>query len=164
MKRAFLLCMMLAAAPLPAFAQGTVSAPLAGKLLITGSSSMAPRVEELGKRFRTRHPGVVITVEAGGSGRGVGDALELVTAITIALLGMLVTGYAYSVRLLRPIRALRAQAPGMVREQLGETIDASTSSNEVAALVESFQFLVPKCGAAQLDTLSRSPFGITVGP
>lgn len=76
MKRAFLLCMMLVAAPLAAFAQGTASAPLAGKLLITGSSTMAPMVEELGRHFRTRHPGVVITVEAGGSGRGVADALE----------------------------------------------------------------------------------------
>jgi len=76
MKRAFLLCMTLAAAPLSGFAQGTASAPLSGKLLITGSSSMAPMVEELGKRFRTRHPGVVIAVERGGSGRGVADVLE----------------------------------------------------------------------------------------
>lgn len=45
MKRAFLLCVVLAAAP------------LSGKLLITGSSTMAPMVEELGKRFRARHPG-----------------------------------------------------------------------------------------------------------
>ncbi len=63
MNRAFLLCMMLAAAPLPGFAQETASAPLNGKLLITGSSIMAPMIEELGKRFRTQHPGVVITVE-----------------------------------------------------------------------------------------------------
>jgi len=42
MKRAFLLCMMLAAAPLPEFAHGTAPAPLAGKLLITGPSAMAP--------------------------------------------------------------------------------------------------------------------------
>lgn len=76
MKRAFLLCMMLAAAPLPALAQATAAAPLTGKLLITGSSTMAPLVAEMGKRFRARHPGVVITVEAGGSGRGVADALE----------------------------------------------------------------------------------------
>lgn len=75
MKRAFLLCMMLAAVPLGAFAQATAPAPLAGKLLITGSSTMAPMVEELVKRFRARHPGLVITVEAGGSGRGVADAL-----------------------------------------------------------------------------------------
>ena len=64
MKRAFLLCIMLAAAPLPAFAQETAGAPLSGKLLITGSSTMAPMVEELGKRFRARHPGVVITVRS----------------------------------------------------------------------------------------------------
>jgi phosphate transport system substrate-binding protein len=76
MKRALMLCMMLAAAPLTAFAQGTASPRLTGKLLITGSSTMAPMIEELGKRFRARHPGVVITVEAGGSGRGVADTLE----------------------------------------------------------------------------------------
>lgn len=76
MKRAFLLCMLLAAIPLAALAQGTVSAPLAGKLLITGSSTMAPLVEALGKRFRAVHPGIIITVESGGSGRGVRDALE----------------------------------------------------------------------------------------
>jgi len=74
MKRAFLLSMLLAAAPLPGFAQGAASAPLAGKLLITGSSTMAPMIGELAKRFRLAHPGVVITVEAGGSGRGVADA------------------------------------------------------------------------------------------
>ena len=68
MKRAFLVCMMLAAAPFPGFAQGTAPAPLAGKLLITGSSTMAPMVAELGKRFRTRHPGVVITDTSAPSG------------------------------------------------------------------------------------------------
>ena len=68
MKRAFLLCTMLAAAPLSGFAQETASAPLTGKLLITGSSSMAPVVEELAKRFRTRHPGVVITDMLASSG------------------------------------------------------------------------------------------------
>ena len=76
MKRKFLLCMLLAAAPLSGFAQEKPSAPLNGKLLITGSSTMAPLIEDLGKRFRTRHPGVAITVEAGGSGRGVADARD----------------------------------------------------------------------------------------
>ena len=76
MKRKFLLCMLLAAAPLSGFAQEKPSAPLAGKLLITGSSTMAPLIEDLGKRFRTLHPGVAITVEAGGSGRGVADARD----------------------------------------------------------------------------------------
>lgn len=76
MKPAWLLCIMLAVAPLSSPAQTAASAPLAGKLLITGSSTMTPMVEELGKRFRARHPGVAISVEAGGSGRGVADALD----------------------------------------------------------------------------------------
>lgn len=76
MKHAFLLCLALAAAPLSSLAQApSTRTLLTGKLLITGSSTMAPLVEELGKRFRAQHPGVVITVEAGGSGRGVADAL-----------------------------------------------------------------------------------------
>ena len=58
------------------FAHAVADEPLAGRLRITGSSTMAPMVEELGKRFRKLHPGVAITVEAGGSGRGVRDALE----------------------------------------------------------------------------------------
>jgi len=70
MKRALLLCMLLAAAPLPAFTQGTASAPPGGRLLIFGSSIMAPMVEGLAKRFSVLHPGVVIAVEAGGAGRG----------------------------------------------------------------------------------------------
>lgn len=40
MKRPLRLCMMLAAAPLPGFAQGAASARLSGQLLITGSSTM----------------------------------------------------------------------------------------------------------------------------
>ena len=68
MKRALLLCMMLAAAPLSGFVQGMASAPLNGKLPITGSSTMAPMIEDLGKRFRTRHPGVVITDTLASSG------------------------------------------------------------------------------------------------
>ena len=82
-------------------------------------------------------------------------ALGLVTAITIALLGMLAIGYAYSVRMLRPIRALRAQAERVVREQLDETIDASTGSNEVAALVESFQLMSGRL-LARTESLRQS--------
>jgi len=82
-------------------------------------------------------------------------ALGLMTATTIALLGMLVIGYAHSVRLLRPIRALRAQAERVVREQLGETLDASTSSNEVTALVESFQLMSTRL-LAHTESLRQS--------
>lgn len=69
------------------------------------------------------------------------SALTVVTAITVVLLAMLVLGYAFSMRLLGPIRALQGQARNLVREQLGETVDISTSSNEVEALVESFEFM-----------------------
>ena len=68
-------------------------------------------------------------------------ALDLVAAITIALAAMLVLGYISAMRMLRPIRALRARAEGIVREQFGETSGASTSKNEVAALDESFQWM-----------------------
>jgi len=76
MRRAFLLCILFAATPLSALAQAASGTPLTGKLLITGSSTMAPMIQELARRFRARHPGVAIAVEAGGSGRGVSDVLE----------------------------------------------------------------------------------------
>lgn len=47
---------------------------LAGKLLITGSSTMAPMVAEIARRFQSLHPGVQIEVQMGGSGRGISDA------------------------------------------------------------------------------------------
>jgi len=46
-----------------------------GKLVITGSSTLAPMIEEIGKRFKALHPGVQIEVQAGGTGRGISDAM-----------------------------------------------------------------------------------------
>lgn len=51
-------------------------APLSGRLLITGSSTMLPLVQAIAERFRALHPGVAIEVQGGGSGRGVADARE----------------------------------------------------------------------------------------
>lgn len=76
-----------------------------------------------------------------GSERQARSAIAVVTAITVVLLGMLALAYVYSLRLLRPIRALRAQAQRVLREQLGLTLDTATHSNEVTALVESFQLM-----------------------
>lgn len=59
--------------PAPATAQPAAQA-LSGKLAVTGSSTLAPLVTELARRFRLLHPGVEIAVEAGGSGRGAADA------------------------------------------------------------------------------------------
>lgn len=47
---------------------------LSGKLTITGSSTVAPLVAEIAKRFEKLNPEVRIDVQTGGSSRGIGDA------------------------------------------------------------------------------------------
>jgi phosphate transport system substrate-binding protein len=49
-------------------------AQAAEKLVLTGSSTIAPLVSEIGKRFESLHRGVHVDVQSGGSGRGVTDA------------------------------------------------------------------------------------------
>jgi len=44
------------------------------KLVLTGSSTIAPLAAELGKRFESLHGNVRVDVQAGGSSRGVNDA------------------------------------------------------------------------------------------
>lgn len=55
-----------------------------GKLVLTGSSTVAPLAAEIGKRFEAKHPGVRISVQAGGSGRGIADARSGVADIGMA--------------------------------------------------------------------------------
>ena len=43
------------------------------KLVLTGSSTIAPLAAELGKRFEKLNPGVRVDVQSGGSSRGVND-------------------------------------------------------------------------------------------
>lgn len=43
-------------------------------LVVTGSSTIAPLLAEIGKKFESLHPGARIDVQAGGSSRGVADA------------------------------------------------------------------------------------------
>ena len=47
-----------------------------GKLVLTGSSTIAPLAAELGKRFEAQHPGVRVDVQAGGSARGITDVRQ----------------------------------------------------------------------------------------
>lgn len=47
---------------------------LKGKLVLTGSSTIAPLCAEIGKRFEKRHPEVRVDVQTGGSSRGIADA------------------------------------------------------------------------------------------
>ncbi|MEW6312946.1 MAG: ATP-binding protein [Pseudomonadota bacterium] len=67
--------------------------------------------------------------------------LGLVAAITLVQFTILAIAFVSSRRLLRRIRALRTHALAVVHKQLGETIDAATSGNEVMALEESIQLM-----------------------
>ena len=44
------------------------------RLVLTGSSTVAPLASEIAKRFEAQHPGTRIDVQMGGSSRGVADA------------------------------------------------------------------------------------------
>jgi phosphate transport system substrate-binding protein len=48
--------------------------PANGRLVVTGSSTVAPVVGEIAKRYESLHPGVRIDVQTGGSSRGLQDA------------------------------------------------------------------------------------------
>ncbi len=54
------------------------------KLVITGSSTMAPLVAEIGKRFESLHPGIRVDVQTGGSSRGIADTLRGLADIGMA--------------------------------------------------------------------------------
>lgn len=54
------------------------------KLVITGSSTMAPLVAEIGKQFETRHPGIRVDIQTGGSSRGIADVINGVADIGMA--------------------------------------------------------------------------------
>lgn len=47
-----------------------------GKLVLTGSSTVAPLAAEIAKAFERAHPGVRVDVQSGGSGRGISDARQ----------------------------------------------------------------------------------------
>jgi len=53
------------------------------RLVVTGSSTIAPLATVLAERFEARHPGVKIDVQAGGSARGIADVRQ-----GLATLGM----------------------------------------------------------------------------
>lgn len=54
------------------------------RLTVTGSSTIAPLVAEIAKRFEQVHPGVRIDVQTGGSSRGVQDAASGLAGIGMA--------------------------------------------------------------------------------
>lgn len=70
------LMVVLLGVPVSAGAQVNMADQLAGKLVITGSSTIAPLIAEIGKRFESLHPKVRVDVQTGGSSRGVADARQ----------------------------------------------------------------------------------------
>lgn len=67
---------VLIGVPVSAGAQATTADQLTGKLVITGASTLAPLIAEIGKRFESLHPKVRVDVQTGGSSRGVADARQ----------------------------------------------------------------------------------------
>lgn len=59
-------------------------ASLEGRLTLTGSSTVAPLVTEIAKRFESLNPGVRIDVQTGGSGQGIADARSGIADIGMA--------------------------------------------------------------------------------
>lgn len=58
--------------------------PLSGKLLLTGSSTVAPLAAEIASRFESLHPAVRVDVQTGGSGKGIADARHKIADIGMA--------------------------------------------------------------------------------
>ncbi|MBI1390620.1 MAG: phosphate ABC transporter substrate-binding protein [bacterium] len=50
------------------------SSAVTGKLVLAGSSTVAPLAQEIGQRFEQEHPNVRVDVQTGGSSRGISDA------------------------------------------------------------------------------------------
>jgi phosphate transport system substrate-binding protein len=65
-------CLSLAACSGPSTSQPSALK----KLVLTGSSTVAPLAGELGKRYESQHPGTRIDVQSGGSSRGISDARQ----------------------------------------------------------------------------------------
>ena len=61
--------------------QNSAQEQISGKLIITGSSTIAPLVSEIAKRFEAQHSDVRIDVQMGGSSRGVADVRQGISNI-----------------------------------------------------------------------------------
>ncbi|MGE3976567.1 MAG: phosphate ABC transporter substrate-binding protein [Nitrospira sp.] len=62
--------------PESATAQTPTADQLSGKLVITGASTLAPLISEIGKRFESHYPKVRADVQTGGSSRGIADVRQ----------------------------------------------------------------------------------------
>ena len=65
---------LLCCAAIPIAVPITVTAASTDRLILNGSSTVAPLALEIAKRFEKQNPGVRVDVQSGGSSRGVSDA------------------------------------------------------------------------------------------
>ena len=57
---------------------------LSGKLVVTGSSTVAPLLSEMARRFELENPQVRIDIQTGGSGKGINDVIQATADIGMA--------------------------------------------------------------------------------
>jgi phosphate transport system substrate-binding protein len=69
---------------LPGCQESPAANPPLEKLVITGSSTVAPLITDIGKEFEVQHPGIRVDVQTGGSSRGVADTRSGVAHIGMA--------------------------------------------------------------------------------
>ncbi|TVP64500.1 MAG: phosphate ABC transporter substrate-binding protein [Nodularia sp. (in: Bacteria)] len=69
----FIICLGLKSCTQPSQIATESTNQLQGKLILTGSSTVAPLAAEMGKRFESKHPDVRVDVQTGGSSRGIAD-------------------------------------------------------------------------------------------
>jgi len=67
-----------------AFLLGNGTASAAERITLTGSSTIAPVMAEIGKRYEKLHPEVRIDVQTGGSSRGINDVRQGLADIGMA--------------------------------------------------------------------------------
>lgn len=67
---------MLVAAASSALLVAACGQESAGRLVITGSSTVAPLATVIAERFEAAHPGLKVDVQAGGSSRGIADVRQ----------------------------------------------------------------------------------------
>lgn len=91
------------------------------RLVITGSSTVAPLINEIAKRYEQQHPGLRIDVQTGGSSRGINDARQ-----GLAQIGM-------SSRALSPEEAAVLDAHVIATDGLGFLVHASNPVRELSA-------------------------------
>ncbi len=78
----------LAGATISASGHSDAAEVPAGKLVLTGSSTVAPLVAEIAKRFESKNTGVRIDVQTGGSSRGITDAITGLADIGMSSRGL----------------------------------------------------------------------------